>query len=85
MNGKPDVILQCDVCGSDYHFGHGRYEGHKCSGYEIFVCHPCYASNWDGWGPFLEPKIQKILNEKQIPYPARNSKGWYPREFYSKN
>jgi hypothetical protein len=79
--GEHKVILQCDVCGSDYQFGPHRYDGHKCRGYEIFVCHPCNSSNWDGWGPMLEPKILKILEQKEIPVPKRNADGWLPREF----
>jgi len=78
---KPVVYFDCDVCGSQYQMSAGKYEGHKCSGYDIFVCHPCYSMNWDGWGPMIEPRILGILATKSIPEPPRNSKGWLPREF----
>jgi hypothetical protein len=78
---RQKIILQCEVCGADYQLGPHRYEGHKCSGYDIFVCHTCYSSNWDGWGPMHEPKILRILEEKKLPEPKRNPAGWLPRQF----
>ncbi len=78
---KKAFIFDCDVCGSSYQMGPHRYEGKKCSGYNIFVCKACYESNWDGWAPIREARIEKICEERNIPVPSRNSKGWYPREF----
>lgn len=73
--------MPCDVCGGSYDAGPHRYTFHKLKGYDICVCETCYASNWDGWGPIIEPRILQILADKGKQVPKRNAKGWLPREF----
>ncbi len=34
--------------------------------------------HWDGIGPSHENKFVSLLEQKNIPLPQRNEKGWYP-------
>lgn len=77
---KERFMFQCAVCDQPYQHGPHRYEGHKLELYgDVFCCGPCWDGNWDGWGPRAEPRILAILNQKKLPIPARNGKGWLPR------
>lgn len=70
----------CDLCGKQYQMDQGRYEGNKLELYgAAFCCDTCWKGNWDGWGPIREPRIIQICEEKNIPIPPRNEKGWLPR------
>jgi len=40
----------------------------------------CWEANWDGWAPHLEAKVTARLKAKGLPLPARNAKGWLPRD-----
>jgi len=73
------IIQACDLCGSSYQHGPHRYEGHKSYLYEIMVCDSCWQSNWDGWGPEFEKKLLSLLEDKGLPVPERNEKGYLPR------
>lgn len=72
-------MFSCDLCGSDFQMGAGRYEGGSVSRYQMWLCKPCYSMNHDGFAPQYDPIIEKHLAERGIPLPARNSKGFYPR------
>ncbi len=74
-------MCDCPVCGSKYQFGPHIYNGHVLQGWDICVCSICYEGNWDGWTPYYEPKLLAILKEKNIEPPARNAKGFFPRDF----
>jgi hypothetical protein len=79
MEPKP-TLMRCFTCNGQFQFGPDRYDGVRISDYEMMVCGICYGANWDGWGPSYEPRILKHLNERGIPEPRRNSKGWLPRD-----
>jgi hypothetical protein len=70
---------RCDLCRMPVIYGPHRYDGHWIEQYELFLCRPCYAGNWDGIGPMLEPLFVAHLTKHGIELPARNTKGWYPR------
>jgi hypothetical protein len=72
------IMMQCHVCGGEFQFGPHRYDGKFIPGYKIHACRICYAGNWDGWNPDYEERLVEHLNEKGIPIPERNAKGWYP-------
>jgi hypothetical protein len=59
--------------------GPGVYVGRTLPHYQMFVCNICYESNSDGIGPVYEKKFERHLEQRAIPLPARNEKGWYPR------
>lgn len=74
-------MRKCDVCGSNYQFGPGRYEEHKLELYgDIFCCDSCWNSNWDGWNLGLDHVLLAHLSAKGLPVPTRNAKGWLPRD-----
>ena len=75
---KP-MMMRCFTCGDEFQFGPNIYAGTHIRAYNITVCRTCYSANWDGWAPSYEPKILKHLEEKGLPTPERNSKGWLPR------
>ena len=78
VNGK--YMFECDVCGSEYQHGPGRYEGHVLGLYGgVACCDTCWQGNWDGWNPHDEKRILEICKERNVPVPKRNSKGWLPR------
>ena len=70
----------CDLCKAQYQHGPHRYEGHKLDLYDIMICTICWEGNWDGFNPIHEETLLKILEEKGLPIPKRNSKGLLPRE-----
>ncbi len=76
---KPTPMFNCDLCGSCIQMGAGRYEGKTLPHYQLTLCKPCFGGNWDGFAPHYEPQFEKLLAERNIPLPKRNSKGWYPR------
>lgn len=73
-------MTTCDVCGKSFQFGPHRYEGRRNQTYDIMVCGTCHDGNWDGWAPHFEAHVTKRLVEQGRPIPARNAKGWLPRE-----
>lgn len=74
-------MFKCDVCDREYQHGPHRYEGHKLQLYGgAFCCASCWQMNWDGWTPHLEPRLMEILAKAELPVPARNTKGWLPRD-----
>ena len=80
-DGIERMQSQCELCGKAVDYSNGIYGLNKCSGYDIFVCDTCYASNHDGWGPFHQTIVISIMNKKGKALPQRNHKGWLPREF----
>lgn len=73
--------FKCDVCGRHYQHGPHRYTGHKLNLYGgIFACDTCWSGNHDGWAPHYEKALLEHLTRQGLPVPARNSKGWLPRD-----
>ena len=77
---QPFFMFNCELCGTPYQMGPGIYEGKTIARYQLSVCGTCYAANWDGWAPHLEPAFIEHLQKKGIPLPERNAGGWYPRD-----
>jgi hypothetical protein len=73
-------LVHCDVSGREFQFGPHRYEGRRNQTYEIMVCSTCHEANWDGWAPHCEERVTRRLIEQGLAMPARNAKGWLPRE-----
>jgi hypothetical protein len=73
-------MFNCELCRVPYQHGPHIYEGRKWQRYNIMVCRTCDSSNWDGIAPLLESRFEALLREKGIALPARNAKGWYPRD-----
>jgi len=71
---------KCDLCKTLYPQKPHIYEVKRLSRYEMNVCNKCCRANWDGVAPTLEQNFVEHLKSKNIPLPARNSKGWYPLE-----
>jgi len=78
MNTEPVSKCPCDVCGKTVHFGPHYYGGRRNSTYKIIVCDSCRVGNHDGWAPYLEERVTKVLREKGLPLPHRNAKGLLP-------
>ena len=77
---KEKFMFICDVCSKTYQHGPHRYEGHRLELYgDIFCCDSCWQGNFDGWAPHYEHALLEHLNQKNIPIPKRNEKGWLPR------
>jgi hypothetical protein len=76
----PKVNYSCETCGQQVRFGPNVYEGKYIPRYQIMVCSGCYAANWDGWAPQFETAVTRKLLEQGQPIPARNAKGWLPRD-----
>lgn len=74
------IMCSCSLCGNHFQFGPHRYDGKHISRYQITVCMSCWNGNWDGWAPHLEERLIAHLQQKGIPIPERNAKGWLPRE-----
>ncbi|MCL1127986.1 hypothetical protein [Shewanella surugensis] len=73
-------MYNCFLCRDSFQFGPGLYDGKTIPLYGgITVCMGCYKWNWDGWNPEHEDKLISHLNEKGLPIPERNEKGWLPR------
>ena len=72
---------KCFCCGTEFQFGPHIYDGKHIPGYGITVCRACYEGNWDGWAPHYEVLVLAHLKNKGIEPPARNSKGWLPRDW----
>lgn len=75
----PVYFDTCGICGRSYISGPHRYEGKYLPAYELAVCRTCFAANWDGWSPALEPNLIGHLNAKGLPIPPRNAAGLLPR------
>lgn len=73
------ITFNCDLCGGPYKMGPHVYEGHQLRHYSMWLCHRCYAVNWDGISPMFEAAFEQHLQSRGIPLPGRNTKGWYPR------
>ena len=69
---------RCDLCRMPVIHGPRRYDGHWIKRYQMFLCHPCFAGNWDGIGPMLEPLFRAHLTKHGIEVPQRNEKGGIP-------
>lgn len=80
MNDIVTPETECFFCGDKFNMANGEYDGEYIPRYKVSVCKPCYKGNWDGWGPSHEEKLLSHLQEKDILIPARNSKGWLPRD-----
>ena len=74
------ITAECFFCGRKFQFGPHRYEGKHIARYRVSVCDGCYKGNWDGWAPDFEAKLLPYLQEKGMPIPERNEKGWLPRD-----
>lgn len=72
-------MRKCDMCGSEFQFGIGSYNGKHISCYNITVCNNCYHANEDGWAPYYENRLLSHLKLNGISPPARNKGGWIPR------
>jgi len=68
----------CDLCGKEYQYGGGIYNGRNLSHYKLDVCNSCLRNNNDGLAPFYEAKFLAHLEKHNIPVPARNEKNWFP-------
>jgi hypothetical protein len=81
-NKMDDVrfMKTCSLCNMPYQYGPHRYDGKHIPRYDLDVCTGCYKANEDGWSPAHEKKILKHLEEKGLPRPERNEKGWLPRD-----
>jgi hypothetical protein len=74
------IMEACFMCAKGFQMGPHRYDGKVIRRYQISVCSGCWGANWDGWAPHLERRLISHLAEKEIEIPARNEKGWLPRE-----
>ena len=70
-------MFPCQLCGRAARMG-GHLEGRTLPHYEMFLCNPCFESNWDGFPPHLEAAFVRHLNDRDIPLPQRNENGSYP-------
>ena len=70
----------CDICGARVQLGPHVYGGKRIPRYQITICQDCWNENQDGYGPAVEEKFLAHLKALGIPEPARNAKGWFPRE-----
>lgn len=73
------IMADCQMCDRQFEFGHGRYRGKVIPAYRLTVCNICFETNWDGWGPALEPRFEAHLKSHGLPIPQRNPAGYYPR------
>lgn len=76
---KPNLLFPCNLCGSAFQIGGGKYEGHNLPHYKMWLCRRCYSMNWDGISPLFEKSFEKHLLKEGLDFPERNSNGWYPR------
>lgn len=82
IDNRPEAPThRCFTCGGAYKFAFGRYTGYPLRGYDITVCHPCYSSSEDGWGPIHERKLLDHLSSIGKAPPQKIGKGFLPREF----
>lgn len=71
-------MFNCNLCGRAARMDKHLYDGRTLPHYEMFVCNSCFESNWDGLAAHFEPAFVQHLNDRNIPLPQRNEKGWYP-------
>ncbi|MBU8901488.1 MAG: hypothetical protein KOO69_01985 [Victivallales bacterium] len=76
---KEKIMFTCPLCKSQFQHGLHLY-GKNLKLYKMIVCNSCWESNWDGWTPQYEIVLIKHLEENSLPIPARNKKGWLPRD-----
>ena len=69
----------CFTCGRKFQMQEHVYDGTWIRNYQIEVCKSCYNMNWDGWTTDRSTRIIKHLQEKGLPIPEFNEKGWLPR------
>jgi len=74
------TTYRCFTCGCSVKLGPHEYTGQHIGKYDITACSVCWASNWDGWGPFEEKEILAHLEARGIKVPARNANGFLPRD-----
>ena len=67
------------MCDSEFQMDAGIDSGHYVPQYQNLCLYACWKGNWDGWASHYEGKLIAHLNQKGIPIPARNAKGWLPR------
>jgi hypothetical protein len=77
---KNAIYYTCKLCGSKFQFGPHVYDGKWLNYYKMTLCRTCYDINWDGFAPHYEGVIERHLVAEDIPLPARNRSGWYPRD-----
>ena len=75
-----EIVFGCDLCGAQFQFGPQIYDGEFFPRYKLTICQRCWDGNHDGYGPAVEKKFLAHLKANGIPVPARNAKGWFPRE-----
>lgn len=82
IDNNDHIYKNCGICGKEVRRGPHRYEGKILNRYgNILCCESCYEGNWDGWNRLdREPRLLKILEEKNLPIPERNENGLLPRE-----
>ncbi len=80
MNAESRIMCKCDICGTSFHFGHHRYDGHKNKTYDVMVCRSCRKNSLDGWAPHDEEKVTKKLIKRRLPLPERDKRGLLPYE-----
>jgi hypothetical protein len=73
----------CFACGRSCQMAAHVYEGVQVPGYGVFACDGCHRGNVDGWGPACEATLLAHMRQHAIPIPARNARGWLPREYSS--
>jgi hypothetical protein len=83
FQAKPDphaIMRKCFFCGRLFQFGPHVYDGSYSRYYKIEICRSCYQGNWDGYGLDAEEKLLQHMADNGIVVPARNKKGWLPRD-----
>ena len=76
----PKFMQHCEPCGTNVQFGAHIYDGKFIPAYKVFVCCVCYDANLDGWTAQYESAITRHLRDDGLSVPARNEKGWLPRD-----
>lgn len=71
-----DIFKQtCDLCGKDFSYGEGRYNGKEIREWKMMFCGVCYNGNHDGIVLSEHPNFKNKLAEKNIKY-SLNKKGY---------
>ena len=74
------VKIKCGLCERVSEYGPPDYRGKQLPKYDLFVCKNCYDQNSEGILRNHEGRFEAHLAAKNIPLPARNDKGLYPRD-----
>ena len=70
----------CYTCQQPNDYYQHRYDLRINHTYGVFICRTCREGNWDGWQPSLEERLEKSLEENNLPTPKRNNLGLLPLE-----